>query len=93
MNDKYRAAGRTGLAAVLGAKKVKAIYVYGRRRPEVVDKEGFEKANSALAKKVMEDPVSKALYQYGTSVLVNVINSVGAFPTRNWSDAVFEKCL
>lgn len=91
MNDRYRAAGRTGLGAVMGAKKVKAIFVHGKRKIEVADKEKFNKAVKELAKKIREHGVSQALNKYGTAVLVNIINEVGGFPTRNWTRGTFEK--
>ncbi|AEM39662.1 Aldehyde ferredoxin oxidoreductase [Pyrolobus fumarii 1A] len=91
MNDRYRAAGRTGLAAVMGAKRVKAIFVYGRRRIEIVDRERFNKAVKEVTKKLSEHPVSQSLHKYGTAVLVNIINEHGAFPTKNWTRGTFEK--
>lgn len=47
-----RAAGRTGLGAVMGSKNLKAIYVYGERKPEIVDKERFEKGVKLLKEKI-----------------------------------------
>lgn len=91
INDRYRAAGRTGLAAVIGSKKVKAIFVYGKRKIEVYDPQGFYEAARRFSKKLMEHPVSKSLNAYGTAVLVNIINQHGAFPTKNWTRGVFEK--
>lgn len=91
MNDKYRAAGRTGLAAVLGYKKLKAIFVKGSRQVEIADRDKFNKAAKELTKKIMEHPISQSLGSYGTSVLVNVINQHGAFPTKNWTTGIFEK--
>ena len=86
-----RAAGRTGLGAVMGSKKVKAIFVMGEREPEVVDKERFEKGVKHLKEKIEKHPIREALSKYGTAVLVNIINQIGALPTRNWTKGVFEK--
>jgi len=91
MNDKYRAAGRTGLAAVLGSKKFKAIFVKGDRKIEIVDKELFNKESKRVIDKIMKHPISEALGKYGTAVLVNIINSHGALPTKNWTRGTFEK--
>ncbi len=91
MNDMYRAAGRTGLGAVLGSKKVKAIFVYGRRRIELYDKAKFNEKAKEYTKKILEHPISQSLHKYGTSVLVNIINEHGAFPTKNWTRGTFEK--
>ncbi|ABU82211.1 aldehyde ferredoxin oxidoreductase family protein [Ignicoccus hospitalis] len=86
-----RAGGRTGLGAVMGSKKVKAIYVYGTRKPEVVDEERFKKGVEHLKEKIGNHPVKKALNSYGTAVLVNIINKIGALPTKNWRKGTFEK--
>ncbi len=91
MNDRYRAAGRTGLGAVMGSKKVKAIFVYGKRRIELYDPRRFYEEARKLAKKLMEHPISQALNRYGTAVLVNMINEHGGFPTKNWTRGTFEK--
>ena len=86
-----RAAGRTGLGAVMGSKKVKAIFVMGDNKPEIVDKERFEKGVKLLKEKIKNHPIRKALNSYGTAVLVNIINELGALPTRNWTKGQFEK--
>ncbi len=93
MNDRYRAAGRTGLGAVMGSKRVKAIFVYGKRRIELYDPKKFQEEAKKLAKKLMEHPISQALNRYGTAVLVNIINEHGAFPTKNWTRGTFEKAF
>ncbi len=93
MNDRYRAAGRTGLAAVLGAKKLKAIFVKGSRKIEPVDKAKFNEESKKVIKKIMEHPISEALGKFGTAVLVNIINAHGAFPTKNWTRGTFEKAF
>ncbi len=93
MNDRYRAAGRTGLGAVMGSKRVKAVFVYGRRRIELYDPKAFYEASKKFVKKIMEHPISKGLYEYGTAILVNIINEHGAFPTKNWTRGTFEKAF
>ena len=93
MNDKYRAAGRAGLASVIASKGVKAIWAYGKRKPtnELYDKKRFFEEAKTLIKKIMDHPISQSLYQFGTSVLVNIINEHGALPTKNWQRGTFEK--
>ena len=93
INNKGRAAGRTGMGAVMGSKRVKAIYVYGTRDvgKEIVDKQKFMEAARKLHEKIAGHPVSKSLNAYGTAVLVNIINEHGALPTRNWNRGTFDK--
>ena len=91
MNDKHRAAGRTGVGAVMGSKNLKAVAVRGTGGVKIADREAFLEALRKARKKIAEHPVSGGgLPTYGTNVLVNVINSVGALPTRNFKEAWFE---
>ncbi|MFY9430539.1 MAG: aldehyde ferredoxin oxidoreductase family protein [Acetomicrobium sp.] len=91
MNDKHRAAGRTGVGAVMGSKNLKAIAVRGTGGVKIADRESFLEVLRKARKKIAEHPVSGGgLPTYGTNVLVNVINSVGALPTRNFKEAWFE---
>jgi aldehyde:ferredoxin oxidoreductase len=91
INDKHRAAGRSGVGAVMGSKNLKAVAVKGSGSVAVADKEAFRKAALDVFQKVKANPVtSKGLPAYGTCVLVNIINASGIFPTRNFSEGVFE---
>ncbi|MDP8003161.1 MAG: aldehyde ferredoxin oxidoreductase family protein [Caldisphaera sp.] len=95
INDRYRAAARTGLAAVLGSKKLKAIWVYGRRNllKEMFDSKKFISEAKKLTDKIMENPVSQALNQLGTLVLMNMTNSLGGLPTKNWTNGIYDKAF
>jgi len=91
MNDRYRAAGRSGVGAVMGSKKLKAVVVRGTGKvpPADVDK------TKALVKDLLatlkaHDVTGGGLPTHGTAVLVNVINSSGVYPTRNFQEGVFE---
>ena len=91
INDNHRAAGRTGVGAVMGSKNLKAIVVRGTGGVKVADTRAFMKAVDESRAKLAENPVtSGGLPTYGTNVLVNIINSVGALPTRNFQEAYFE---
>jgi aldehyde:ferredoxin oxidoreductase len=91
INDKHRAAGRSGVGAVMGSKNLKAVAVKGSGGIPVAHKEAFRKATLDVLQKVKANPVtSKGLPTYGTCVLVNVINASGIFPTRNFREGVFE---
>jgi aldehyde:ferredoxin oxidoreductase len=92
INDKHRAAGRTGVGAVMGSKNLKAIAVKGNRKPEIQDEAKLKEAVENIRKIVRENPVTgESLPKYGTAVLVNIINETGGFPTRNFKTGVFEK--
>jgi aldehyde:ferredoxin oxidoreductase len=91
MSDKYRAAGRSGVGAVLGSKNLKAVVVRGSGRVDAAAPERAKEVVRSAVKKIREHGVTgTGLPTYGTSVLVNVINEVGAYPTRNFQQAHFE---
>ncbi|WP_419174989.1 aldehyde ferredoxin oxidoreductase family protein [Desulfosediminicola sp.] len=86
-----RSNGRGGLGAVMGSKRVKFISVTpGDAKLEIADPEAFKAANRTFAKALVDHPVSQALGQYGTNVLVNIINESGGLPTKNFTQGQFE---
>jgi aldehyde:ferredoxin oxidoreductase len=90
LNDKHRAAGRGGLGAVMGSKKLKAVAVRGTGSVYVARPEKFMEAVVDARKKLKAHPVGgTGLAALGTQVLVNIINESGALPTRNWRDGAY----
>ena len=92
VNDLHRAAGRSGVGAVMGSKNLKAVALRGTKGfSGIKDFPAFMKATNA-GKKVLADNVvtGQGLPKYGTQVLMNVINEMGALPTRNHRDVQFE---
>jgi aldehyde:ferredoxin oxidoreductase len=92
VNDLHRAAGRSGVGAVAGSKNLKAIAVRGTKGVgNIKDPKAFMAAVKA-AKKVLADNAvtGQGLPAFGTQVLMNVINEMGALPTRNHQDVQFE---
>lgn len=88
--SRIRSCGRGGLGAVMGSKKIKCITVAPTdRKIEIARPEEFKAANRAFAKALVDNPISTALGQYGTNVLVNIINEAGALPTRNFTSGQF----
>jgi len=93
MNDKDRAAGRSGLGAVMGSKNLKAVVAKGSNSIGVADNIAFQKSVLDARNKIRKDPISGiggGLATYGTQVLVNILNEAHSFPTRNFQDTVFE---
>ena len=93
VNDLHRAAGRSGVGTVMGSKNLKAVAVRGAKGSggTLKDPKAFMAAAKA-AKKVLADNAvtGQGLPKYGTQVLMNVINEMGALPTRNHRDVQFE---
>ena len=88
MNDEHRAAGRTGLGAVLGSKKLKAIVVSGEQEVPIAKPDEFKEVSKKCAEQMRKNPVTgEGLPKYGTAILVNIINQAGALPFKNWQTA------
>ncbi|MBP6339451.1 MAG: aldehyde ferredoxin oxidoreductase family protein [Vitreoscilla sp.] len=92
VNDLHRAAGRSGVGAVMGSKNLKAIAVRGTKGVgNLVNPKEFMKVTAEKKKILAENGVTgQGLPAYGTQVLMNVINEMGALPTRNHQDVAFE---
>ena len=90
MNDKYRAAGRSGVGAVMGSKNLKAVVVRGTGKVEPADAEKAGELLKGLLKKIKEHGITgEGLPTYGTAVLVNIINESGIYPTENFQKSHF----
>ncbi|MBC7444410.1 MAG: aldehyde ferredoxin oxidoreductase family protein, partial [Polaromonas sp.] len=92
VNDLHRAAGRSGVGTVMGSKNLKAIAVRGTKGVgNVRDPKAFMKVTYEKKKILHDNAVTgQGLPTFGTQVLMNVINEVGALPTRNHQDVQFE---
>ncbi len=91
VNDLHRAAGRSGVGAVMGSKNLKAVVVRGTGGVKVDDFAAFLSATSKAKEVLVTNAVTgEGLPTYGTQVLMNVINEAGALPTRNSRETEFE---
>ena len=94
MNDKDRAAGRSGVGAVMGSKKLKAIVVRTSRTKldNIADIDALKAATKRSMELIKANGVTgSGLRALGTAVLVNIINNVGSLPTRNWQESYYEQ--
>jgi aldehyde:ferredoxin oxidoreductase len=85
MNDRERAAGRSGLGAVMGSKKLKAVVVRGNMRVSVHDEEKLKEVRKAMLK--MRGPRYDLLHNYGTCGVTHNNALSGDSPVKNWSGA------
>ena len=91
MNDKNRAASRSGVGAVMGSKNLKAIAVKGSKRVRIADNEAFKKANALVLEKIKSaPPTAEGLPNLGTAMGVNFFNAFHLLPTRNFQEGFFE---
>ncbi len=96
VNVDDRAAGRNGTGAVGGSKNLKAIIIKGdkKNRPEPADKEADKAARrkalaAIMAEENITSPKKGGLSLYGTNVLMNITESIGALPTKNAQKTAF----
>lgn len=78
-----RASGRGGIGAVMGAKKLKAISVYGTRKPEIAHPEELKKLVKDFVPRLRE--AAKGMSAYGTAGGVIKNSNMGDMPVKNWS--------
>jgi aldehyde:ferredoxin oxidoreductase len=91
MNDKERALARGGAGAVMGSKNLKAIVVEGQEKNRPADQDQFKFMLYETGKLLKASPLtSQALPEFGTAVVMNVVNEIGALPTRNFQQSQFE---
>jgi aldehyde:ferredoxin oxidoreductase len=89
INDKTRAAGRTGLGAIMGSKNLKAIAVRGTHDITVAKLDEFMELVKEFHER-MKGPASQKYRALGTVENVLVHNSLACMPTRNYNNASFE---
>ncbi len=82
-NDRGDVLGRTGLGAVMGSKRLKAVVASGRARTPVPPV--FKKARGPLFLHVRDHVISITLREYGTSSGLASGRYLGDVPTRNWT--------
>jgi len=82
-----RSAGRGGLGAVMGSKKIKAVVINDAGAPGVTiaDPTAFKDAAKRFAKALTTHPVTgQGLPKYGTNILINILNEAGGLPSKNF---------
>jgi aldehyde:ferredoxin oxidoreductase len=90
VNDLHRAAGRSGVGAVMGSKNLKAIAVHGTVGVSVDDPKAFMAAVKKTNKILAEHSGRQELTEYGTNAMMQVMNEFGGLPTRNNQQVQFE---
>ena len=92
MNDRDRAAGRTGVGAVMGAKKLKAVVVRGTRGVALARADDFNALATELNARILDMSGMKGLAHDGTQGMMRVTCSFGALPTENARHTSFAGC-
>ena len=89
MNNNHRAAGRCGLGAVMGAKRVKAVACAGRASIALADPDRFRQAVKKQREYIDESILKIGFETFGTNMVADMVNVRGGYPTRNWQQGTF----
>jgi len=89
-NDYWRSLGRTGVGAVMGSKKMKAIVFHGEKKKEIAYPDRLDQFAKETLERAKDTPGVQNYRRLGTPQLVALTNSVGAFPARYWHLGTFE---
>jgi aldehyde:ferredoxin oxidoreductase len=89
INEKTRAAGRTGMGAVMGSKNLKAIAVRGTNDIKPANPDEFIEMVQEFHER-MKGPATQKYRTLGTPENILVHNQLHCMPTRNYNNAHFE---
>ena len=90
MNDRDRASARSGLGAVMGSKRLKAVIVKGTGKIEVADSKNYLKQMDVFHKRMLANPFTPGRVKYGTTNLIELMHHIGRLPSYNMRQGVFE---
>ena len=90
-NDYWRSAGRTGVGAVMGSKKIKGIAFHGNKKKKIANPDLLKKLSTELKDIGKDNPGAKNYRSFGTLQMVPIMNKVGAFPTKYWHAGTYDK--
>jgi len=87
VTDKGRLAARSGLGAVMGSKKLKAVCIRGNVSVRVFDQKFIAQYSGDYLADIFKDPHVKKFREWGTPAFVNYFAECGESPVKNWKGA------
>jgi len=90
MNNTHRAAGRCGLGAVMGSKRLKAVACAGKIPIRLANQESFRRDAKRQVELLNESMLKVGFEAFGTNMVSDMVNARGGYPTRNWQAGVFD---
>jgi len=92
-SDLYRQAGRGGVGAVMGSKRLKAIVITGEHDAPLHDRKQVFGLNKENYQRALVSPVAQARMKYGTPLTLNITHAGGILPTKNFQFSTWDKAL
>ena len=90
VNDLHRAAGRSGVGAVMGSKNLKAIACHGTVGVRVEEPKRFMEVTNKAKELLENNDGRKELTELGTNAMIDAMQEFGGLPTRNFQEVQFE---
>jgi aldehyde:ferredoxin oxidoreductase len=84
-NNKHDFVGRTGMGAVMGSKRLKAIVCRGEGKIPIADEAGYKAICKEMLGRISESVPAQALKEMGTDSAMDLGMMIGDIPIRNWS--------
>lgn len=91
LNDRGSTAGRCGMGAVMGSKKLKAVVARGNKKAPVADDAGYKEAREKMSEILKFSLVADGLRSFGSNVHMEYGMAIGDVPTRNWREAYWSE--
>ncbi|MGB9299905.1 MAG: aldehyde ferredoxin oxidoreductase family protein [Anaerolineae bacterium] len=91
MADGGRAAGRSGMGAVMGSKRLKAIVCRGTGSVPLAEQAAFDSIAAQVLAEVRDDVSTQVLHQTGTAGTANVLSMFGNMPNRYFQQGTFDE--
>lgn len=88
-NDYFASWGRTGMGAVMGSKKIKAIAVRGKGKVEIKDPKAFTSIRQESFRRIKEEASFGFIKRYGSMVVSDPFNATSTLPGRNFTVGSF----
>ncbi len=85
INDRGRAAGRSGLGALMGSKRLKAIVAVGNQTPTIAEPQRLQQALQRYREFMQEQGFFQVLHQYGTAGITAGAVASADCPIKNWA--------
>lgn len=86
-----RSAGRSGMGAVMGSKRLKAVAVRATPSVKLFNQSNFSSVANSARQLVIKNEFTEGVRKYGTPGLINIVNVIGRLPTKNFQMGSFEK--
>jgi len=93
MNGPSNYAGRGGLGAVMGSKKLKAIAARGTKKPDFADPDAISGLRTALKEKIDGNIAAQSMQAFGTAGAVDLASMSGDIPIKNWRMGAWDEGL